>query len=190
MLPTMPPWREIRWFFLCGLPHANTKSAVPAAGQSSAKLTEEKDMTGKSQSVQVVEADVLDRMNETDELIAQRAYELFESRGGTHGSDRGDWFSGGGGVLPPLTIERDLSENALRLTAQVPGFDAEELEVAIGHRRAVICGVHEDSNQPADGRRGDTKVMQIVELPFDVDPVLARATLESGTLQVVLPRLR
>ena len=30
--------------------------------------------------------------------------------------------------------------------------------------------------------------MRIVELPFDVDPVMARATLQSGTLQVVLPR--
>ena len=29
--------------------------------------------------------------------------------------------------------------------------------------------------------------MRIVELPFDVDPVLAKATLKSGTLQVVLP---
>ena len=49
-------------------------------------------MTGKSQPVQVVEADVLDRMNETNALIAQRAYEIFESRGGAHGSDRDDWF--------------------------------------------------------------------------------------------------
>ena len=32
--------------------------------------------------------------------------------------------------------------------------------------------------------------MRIVELPFDIDPVLASATLESGTLQVVLPRSR
>jgi len=31
-------------------------------------------------------------------------------------------------------------------------------------------------------------VMRIVELPFDVDPAAASATLQSGTLQVVLPR--
>jgi HSP20 family molecular chaperone IbpA len=162
----------------------------PLQDRIRAESAKEKNMTGKSQPVQVVEADVLDRMNETNALIAQRAYEIFESRGGAHGSDRDDWFGAADEVLHPLAIERIETDGALRLTAHVPGFDAKDLEIAIGHRRAVICGVHEDSNQTADTRRRDTKVMRVVELPFDVDPVLARATLESGTLQVVLPRSR
>jgi HSP20 family molecular chaperone IbpA len=152
-------------------------------------------MTGKSQpgekqSVLVVEADILDKMNETDASIAQRAYEIYQSRGGGHGSDQDDWFRAEQEVLHPLAIERYVTDSALQLTAQVPGFAAKDLEVAIGHRRAVICGVHSGSNQPAANGRKDTKVMRIVELPFDVDPVLARATLQSGKLQVVLPRSR
>jgi HSP20 family molecular chaperone IbpA len=133
---------------------------------------------------------VLDTLNETNALIAQRAYEIFEARAGAHGSDRDDWFGAVDEVLHPLAVEPIETDGALQLTAHVPGFDAKELEVVIGHRRAVICGAREDSNQPADARRGDSKVMGIVELPFDVDPVSARATLESGTLQVVLPRSR
>jgi len=152
-------------------------------------------MTGKSQSrkaqsVLVVEADILDRMNETNASIAQRAYEIYESRGGGHGSDQDDWFTAEQEVLHPLAIERYVTDSALQLTAQVPGFAAKDLEVAIGHRRAVICGVHSGSNQPAATGRKDTKVMRIVELPFDVDPISAKATLQSGTLQVVLTRLR
>ena len=149
-----------------------------------------KSQLGKAQSVPVVEADILDRMNETDGLIAERAYEIYQSRGGEHGSDQDDWFRAEQEILHPLAIERNVTDGALRLTAQVPGFDAKDLEVAIGHRRAVICGVHSDSNQPADTRRKDKKVMRIVDLPFDVDPVTASATLQSGTLQVVLPRSR
>lgn len=144
--------------------------------------------SGKAQSVQVVEADMLDTMNETNSLIAQRAYEIYQVRGGGHVSDQEDWFSAEQEVLHPLAIEENLTENALRLTAQLPGFDAEDLEVVIGHRRAVICGVHPDSNDSGDNHGRDTKVMQIVELPFEVNPRLSRATLESGTLQVVLPR--
>ena len=94
---------------------------------------------------------------------------------------------------------------ALQLPAKVvAGFvDAEvnrllgldtQREVAFFQRplpqRAVICGVHSDSNQAADSRRKDKKVMRIVEFPFDVDPVSTRATLQSGKLQVVLPRSR
>jgi HSP20 family protein len=149
-----------------------------------------KSQLGKAQSVPVVEADIFDRMNETDGLIAQRAYEIYQSRGAEHGSDQEDWFRAEQEVLRPLAIEREVSDSALRLTAHVPGLDAADLEVAIGHRRAVICGVHSDSNQPAPTQRKDRKVMRIVDLPFDVDPVSASATLQSGTLQVVLPRLR
>jgi HSP20 family molecular chaperone IbpA len=155
---------------------------------------QEKQMTGNSQSgsiqsVQLVEADILDTMNETSALIAQRAFEIYQSRGGGHGSDRDDWFMAEQEVLPQLAIEYDVTDRAIRLTAQVPGFDAKDLEVANGHRRAVVCGIHSDSDQTAGTRRKAKKVMQIVEVPFDVDPVLASATLQSGTLQIVLPRL-
>ena len=146
--------------------------------------------SGKAQSVLVVEADILDGMNETNASIAQRAYEIYQTRGGEHGSDQDDWFTAEQEVLPPLAIERQVTDGALRLTAQLPGFDTKDLEVAIGHRRAVICGVHADSNLAADAFRKDIKVMRIVELPFDVDPVSASATLQSGTLQVLLLRSR
>ena len=150
-------------------------------------------MTHKSQSereqfVAVVEADVFDRMNETRSLIAQRAYEIYESRGGNHGSDQDDWFMAEGELLPQFEIDFDVTDSAVRLTTQVPGFDAKDLEVEVGHRRAVVCGIHPDSHQAGASPRKDKKVMRVIELPFDVDPVCARATLQRGTLQVVLPR--
>ena len=149
-----------------------------------------KSQSGKARSVLVVDADILDKMNETDALIAQRAYEIYQSRGSEHGADQDDWFTAEQEILHPLAINRYVTDGALRLTAQLPGFAAKDLEVSIGHRRAVICGVHSGSNQPAANGRKDTRVMRIVELPFDVDPVLARATPQSGKLQVVLPRSR
>jgi HSP20 family molecular chaperone IbpA len=150
-------------------------------------------MTHKSQSereqfVAVVEADVFDRMNETRSLIAQRAYEIYESRGSSHGSDQDDWFMAEGELLPQFEIDFDVTDSAVRLTTQVPGFDAKDLEVEVGHRRAVVCGIHSDSHPAEASPRKDKKVMRVIELPFDVDPVCARATLQRGTLQVVLPR--
>jgi hypothetical protein len=44
-----------------------------------------KPQPGKTQSVMVIEADIFDRMNETDALIAQRAYEIYKARSGGHG---------------------------------------------------------------------------------------------------------
>lgn len=146
--------------------------------------------SGKAQSVRVVEADILDRMNETKSLIAQRAYEIYQSRGGGHGSDQDDWFTAEGELLPKIEIAYDVTDSAVQLTAQVPDLDAKDLEVAIGHRRAVVCGVHAGSSYGSDGSRNDKKIMRIVELPFDVDPGSATATFQAGTLRVVLPRSR
>jgi HSP20 family molecular chaperone IbpA len=137
----------------------------------------------KAQRVQVVEADILDTMTETMELVAQRAYEIYLSRGGAHGFAQDDWFQAEGEVLPKLEIDFDDTDSAVQFAAQVRGFEASDLEVVIGHRRAVICGIHSDSEKQK--RR---KVMRIIELPFDVDPASASATLQNGTLSVVLPR--
>ncbi len=151
-------------------------------------------MTGASQpqqvqSVPVVEADVLDRMNETRELIAQRAYEIYQSRGEGHGSDQDDWFAAEGELLPRLEIDFDISDNAVALTAKVPGFYAKDLEVVIGHHRAVLCGVHSGPKPATSSDRKYRKVMRVIELPFDIDPGAATATFNNGTLRVLLPRL-
>jgi HSP20 family protein len=127
-------------------------------------------------------------MTETEELVAQRAYEIYESRGGGHGSDRDDWFRAQGEVLREVAVHYDVSDSDVRLTAQVTGFDAKDLEVEVGHRRAVLLGIHSDAKQAANSRRKGKRVMGIVEFPFDVEPRSARATLLGGTLQVVLAR--
>lgn len=144
---------------------------------------------GKVESVKVVEADVFDRMNETKELIAQRAYEIFESRSGMHGADQDDWFSAEGEILPKLSVDYQVTDEAVLITTAVPGFDAKDLEVEVGHRRAVVCGVHPDLKQTTDAHPRNKRAMRIVEIPFDVDPAAARATLQNGMLHVVLPRL-
>jgi HSP20 family molecular chaperone IbpA len=115
---------------------------------------------GKAQFVQVVEADILDRMNEPKGLIAERAHEIYQSRGGGHGSDHADWFRAEKAekeVLRPRAIERALTDGALRITALVPGFEAKDLEVEIGQRRAVILGVHSSSNPAAGVSRKEKK---------------------------------
>jgi HSP20 family molecular chaperone IbpA len=139
----------------------------------------------KAQTVQVVEADVLDRMNETRELIAQRAYEIFQSRGDGPGSEEDDWLTAEGELVPKIEVDTEVTDGSVKITTKVPGFDAKDLEVVLGHREAVICGVH--VSQAGDNGRLYRKVMRIVELPFDVDPSKAKATLNNGTLRVQLP---
>ena len=148
-----------------------------------------KPQSALAKSVRVVEADVFDRMNETNSLIAQRAFEIYEARGGGHGSDQDDWFRAEEELVPKLPIEYDVAGTAIRLTTRVAGFEAKDLEIEVGHQRAVIFGIHADSNQMAAGVGKRKKMIGVAELPFNVNPQSTRATLQSGTLEVVLPRL-
>ena len=142
----------------------------------------------KAQHVPIIEADILDEMNETNSLIAQRAFEIYESRGGGHGSDQDDWFRAEQEILPDLEIDYDVTDGAVRFTAHPIRFGVTDLAVIIGHRRAVIFGIHPSPNR-AGYESSDKRIMRILELPFEVDPVSARAILQNETLLAVLPRL-
>jgi HSP20 family molecular chaperone IbpA len=141
----------------------------------------------KSLSVPVIEADVFDDMNETNSLIAQRAYEIYQSRGAEHGSDQEDWFRADQEILPDLEIDFDLSDSTVQFAARAFGFEPTNLEVIVGHERAVICGIASSLNRTAGGS-GNKRIMRIVELPFAVDPESSKATFQNGTLRVILPR--
>lgn len=147
--------------------------------------------TEPEQRVQVVEADVFDEMNETKALIAERAYEIYQERGGEHGHDQDDWFQAEGELLPKIDVDWDVANGAVLLTARVPGFRARELEVEVGHRRAVVCGIHHPGSAGiAHNPKQDKKVMRIIEFPFDIEPARSAAKLQGETLHVVLPRAR
>jgi HSP20 family molecular chaperone IbpA len=144
---------------------------------------------GLAEPVKVIESKIIDRMNETNELIAQRAYEIFQGRNGGHGPRDDNWFQVEKKHFRPLAVEHEETDEAFQLTAQVPGFDAQDLEIILGHRRAVICGVHSDSKSTPAGRDA-TKVMRIIDIPFEIESGLAEASRKSGTLRASLSRSR
>jgi hypothetical protein len=55
-------------------------------------------------------------------LIARRAFEIFESRGHVHGNDREDWFLAESELLTPVKFHLSVSGDQLTARAEVPGF--------------------------------------------------------------------
>ena len=67
--------------------------------------------------VQLVTADILhNRKTELDVMIARRAFELFEGRGGGHGHDVDDWITAELELLRPY--RHDLKESAKAVVFQ------------------------------------------------------------------------
>ena len=142
----------------------------------------------------IVEAVTLfNRMEEIQQEIARRAYDLFEQRGGEHGHDVEDWATAESQLLAPVSIQGVESEDGLEITASVPGFNEQEIEVAVEPRRVFLSGKTEKTST-ADGEDAPATLRQAamffraIDLPVEVDAKNATARLTDGTLHLSLPK--
>ncbi|MFZ0212386.1 MAG: Hsp20/alpha crystallin family protein [Candidatus Acidiferrales bacterium] len=126
-------------------------------------------------------------------LIARRAFEIFESRGHVQGNDREDWFHAESELLTPVKFHISESGEQLIAHAEVPGFNREEIKVSLEPHRLTISGKAEASENHQSGKHvhsiGHTLlVLRIIDLPCEVDLSKAKATFNEGALEVVMPK--
>jgi HSP20 family protein len=126
-------------------------------------------------------------------LIARRAFEIFEARGCVHGNDREDWFLAESELLTPVKFH--LSESGERLTAraELPGFHRQEIKVSLEPRRLSISGKTEPLEDQKSGKhphshRHAQLMFRVIDLPCEVDLSKAKASFNDGRLEVVMPR--
>lgn len=127
-------------------------------------------------------------------LIARRAFELFEARGCTHGNDLGDWILAQSELFLPL--KSHLSESGEHLTArvEVPGLHRQEIKVSLEPRRLSISGQTEPrgekgSEKHPHSHRHAQLMFHVLDLPCEVDPSKAKATFNNERLEVVMPKV-
>ena len=132
-------------------------------------------------------------IREIYEAIARRAYELFEQRGQFHGNDLGDWLSAESESLRPVPVEVTEDDDTLSVRAEVPGFNAKDLEIKVEPSRLLIKGKTGTTTERKTRRTVYTEclaneIFRIVNLPAEVNPEKATAVLEDGILQLTLPK--
>lgn len=124
------------------------------------------------------------------EAIAHRAYELFEARGGQHGLDLQDWFRSETELLHPLKVDTWQSDKEITVTAEIPGFEPEELKIGVDPRSVLLWA----QVGPGQGRTGTyparapLALLHTVDLPAAIDPTQASAKYTDGLLKLILPR--
>jgi HSP20 family protein len=92
-------------------------------------------------------------------------------------------------------VKFHLSESGEQLIAraEVPGFNREEIKVSLEPHRLSISGKAEPSEDHQSGKhthshRHAQLMFRVIDLPCEVDLSKAKATLNDGTLEVVMPR--
>jgi len=113
------------------------------------------------------------RINELNDAISRRAFELFEGDGGTFGRDLDHWFKAEAELLHPAHVQIKESDDAIIVNAEVPGFNASELQLSLEPRRLTISGKKQSSSEEKKGNvlyseRCSNELLRSVELPVEV----------------------
>jgi HSP20 family protein len=138
-------------------------------------------------------SDLFKRVQELQDLIARRAFELFDWNGKTLGHDLEDWFKAESELLHPVHVNVSESGGNVIVTAEVPGFTAKDLDVALEPRRVTITGKRETKEERKNEKtiyteiRSD-QVLRVIDLPAGVDTDKAAATLKDGVLELRMPK--
>lgn len=159
-----------------------------------AKTAGEKENAGTP--VTFVPAEVLEqRKSEIQNMIAQRAYEHFEHRGRVPGHEIEDWEQAETELLIyPCRHDLRESAEAIILRAELPGsFAADELKVSVEARRLMVSGEKEINVLCGDAKGVHAElrsqhIFRMHDLPVDVDPSKATATLKDSMVEIVLPK--
>lgn len=142
-----------------------------------------------------VEAQAIhNRMNELYDAISRRAFELFEGDGRILGRDLDHWFKAEAELLHPAHVQIKESGDSIIVDAEVPGFNANELQLSLEPRRLTISGKKQTSSEEKKGNvvyseRCSNELLRSVELPVEVSVSRATATLNNGVLELTAPKL-
>ena len=136
---------------------------------------------------------LFDRAQEIYRKVAQRAYELFEGRGRLQGFDLDDWLVAERELLHPVSLEVKEYDDHLAVRAEVPDFNEKEIQVTLEPHRLVINGKIEKQVEQKEAETLYTsqqliEIFHTLELPNEVDPAKATATLKNGILDIQLPK--
>jgi len=141
-----------------------------------------------------VSQDEIDRhMKSVFDLVARRAYELFESRGNEHGHDSEDWFQAESEVFQPVTIELGDPGDTYIAVASVSGYRPEDLKINVQPRCLTICGLScaegAEFSEPQEESQRSGRFFFSSSLPTEIDPAAVSADIRQDVLEVRLPKV-
>jgi len=136
---------------------------------------------------------VLDAADACAESIARRAFQIFQERGHAHGSDLDDWLRAENELFHTAHLAVAETDEGLAVSAEVPGFRAEELDINVEPRRLRITGTLRTAppkpiRKIIYGDRCSNRIFRTLGLPVEVDPKKATAVLKDGILELTIPK--
>ena len=99
--------------------------------------------THEPESVKHSSEEISNQFSQIHEVIARRAFDIFESRGRSPGHDLEDWSRAESELLHPIPLNVTESNGQYIVRAEVPGFGSKDLEVMVKPLSLRISGKRE-----------------------------------------------
>ncbi len=132
-------------------------------------------------------------LNELNDSVARRAFEIFESNGRLTGRDLADWFQAEGEFLHPLHLEISESPGTVTVRADVPGFKETDLKIKAEPHRVTISGKREAKKESKAGKAiyseaCSDQIFRQVDLPAAVNVKKLKTTVKDGVLELEMAK--
>ena len=137
--------------------------------------------------------EIFNQFSQMHDVIARRAFEIFESNGGSPGHDLEDWFRAESELLRPVPLNVIELNDEYVVRAEVPGFGGRDIKISVEPRCLAVSGKLQTNEEGENGRLIRSawcanQVFRTLDLPSDVDTSTVSATVEDGILTVHLPK--
>jgi HSP20 family protein len=136
---------------------------------------------------------MFERLAEITRDTAHKAYDFFQKRGGELGNEIQDWFDAESKILRSVAVEITESNGSVNVSAAVPGFKPDEIEISVKDDVLIVSGKTEKREEKEEENLvySDWESNQFFRqftLPSFVDPENAKAELKDGILRLTLPK--
>jgi HSP20 family protein len=138
-------------------------------------------------------APVLEGIKDTFDKIRERAFELFERRGGVPGFELDDWIQAEHDLFWVPQAELTETETEFKVKAAVPGFEAKDLEITARPDEILIQGKAEKSEEKTEEgvtytEFGGKTLYRRFALATPIELGAVTANVENGMLTVTAPK--
>jgi len=137
-------------------------------------------------------SDVFQAFSRKADAIAQRAFELFEERGGTDGHAVEDWLRAEQEILGGATAEPSEDDTKYQRSLALPGFEPVQVEAAASGREIFVRALmSESTSQGTDVVSTEIETARVLggfQLPTPLEAGKVSALLADGMPQIVAPK--
>ncbi len=130
----------------------------------------------------------------TIEKIQQRAFNLFEQRGGLPGLDWDDWLLAEHDVFGASSAELLENDKELKLRIAIPGLEPKDVTATATPKILIVQGNATHTHSGADGEPrfcefSESKLCRQFSLPSEIDVNRVSASLDKGILLIVAAKM-